>query len=115
MLRRDWLVDSTAAKVAAATANVFIRSHQDLGYLLFMATNGQLDLDCFVAAVDTAKVMRELVVTEQVLAAFVQVDAAGVVVQAYSPRNEPGGWLRHLSDLVAGLGFFVHCRRSRTL
>jgi hypothetical protein len=29
MLRRDWLVDSTAAKVAAAEANVFIRSHQD--------------------------------------------------------------------------------------
>jgi hypothetical protein len=80
-----------------------------------MATNGQLDLDCFVATVDTAKVMRELVVIEQVLAAVVQVDAAGVVVQAYSPRNEPGGWLQHLLDLVAGFGFFVHCRRSRTL
>ena len=80
-----------------------------------MVTNEQLDLDCFVATVDTAKVMRELVVVEQVLAAFVQVDAAGVVVQACSPRNEPGGWLQHLLDLVAGLGFFVRCRRSRTL
>jgi hypothetical protein len=67
-----------------------------LGYLLFRVTNEQLDLDCFVATVDTAKVMPELVVTEQVLAAFVQVDAAEVVVQAYSPRNEPGDWLQHL-------------------
>lgn len=61
-----------------------------------MATDEQLDLDCFVATVDTAKVMRELVVAEQVLAAFVQVDAAEVVVQAYFPRSESGDWLRYL-------------------
>ena len=59
-------------------------------------TDEQLDLDCFVATVDTAKVMPELVVAEQVLAVFEQVGAAEVVVQACSPRNEPGDWLRHL-------------------
>ena len=78
----------------------------------------QLELDCLMAAaVEKAKVMRELVVVEQVLAAFVQqVDAAaGVVVQACCRRDELGGWLLYFLDLVGGLGFFVRCRRSRTL
>mgnify|MGYP003329618131 CR=1 FL=1 len=84
-----------------------------------MVTDERQDFDCFVATVDTAKEMRELVVIEQMLAAFAPVDAAGEVVQACSPGSEPGDWLQHLWDLVAiesiGFGFSAHCRRFRTL